>query len=194
MKKTLDARYKKAEKSIQESFEHLLLTDGFKEMTTTQIIQEAGINRATFYAHYPDKYALLDVYEEAELSNLMQHLKLNLPDLNREADPWDFLQITIEQSVQYLYEHRHIYAALLESPGDESFRKKLRNYIQASWLDRNLTDHFILPAKYTVVVITGVIGSLLELWLKEGCQEPVQKMVSMICRVLAGMLDIPLNT
>ena len=35
-------------------------TDGFDVMTATQIIQSAGVNRSTFYAHYADKYELLN--------------------------------------------------------------------------------------------------------------------------------------
>ena len=35
-------------------------TDGFDVMTATQIIQSAGVNRSTFYAHHADKYELLN--------------------------------------------------------------------------------------------------------------------------------------
>lgn len=191
MKKQPNARYQKSEQAILRSFEHLLLTEGFQEITTTQIIQESGVNRATFYAHYQDKYALLDAYEEAELEKLSQHLQLNLSELSKQENPMAVLKQSIGQSVDYLYEHRQIYAVLLASHGDEPFRKKLGEHIEGSWSDRDLTDQLILPAKYTSVVVTGVITSILELWLQEGCQEPTEKIVDMICQALAGIITAP---
>jgi AcrR family transcriptional regulator len=34
--------------------------EGFRSLTVRAIAERAGINRATFYAHFPDKYGLLD--------------------------------------------------------------------------------------------------------------------------------------
>jgi AcrR family transcriptional regulator len=38
----------------------LLEEKGFQALTVQDITERAGVNRATFYAHFPDKYALLD--------------------------------------------------------------------------------------------------------------------------------------
>ncbi|MFD2370076.1 TetR/AcrR family transcriptional regulator [Brevibacillus sp. GCM10020057] len=45
---------------IREAFRDLLHSTGFDAITIKDIAQKATVNRATFYAHFEDKYALLD--------------------------------------------------------------------------------------------------------------------------------------
>ncbi len=56
----LDPRVKRTRQSLQQAFAELLREKGFQAITIRDITQRAGLNRATFYAHFPDKYALLD--------------------------------------------------------------------------------------------------------------------------------------
>jgi AcrR family transcriptional regulator len=56
----LDPRVKRTRALILSSFEALLSEKGFESISVQDVTDRAGINRATFYAHFPDKYALLD--------------------------------------------------------------------------------------------------------------------------------------
>jgi len=56
----IDPRVKRTRALIQQAFMELLDEKGFQAITIQDITQKAEINRATFYAHYPDKFALLD--------------------------------------------------------------------------------------------------------------------------------------
>jgi len=56
----LDPRVKRTRNLILESFESLLAEKGFESISVQDVTDKAEINRATFYAHFPDKYALLD--------------------------------------------------------------------------------------------------------------------------------------
>jgi AcrR family transcriptional regulator len=56
----LDPRVKRTRALILSSFEALLAEKGFESISVQDVTYKAGINRATFYAHFPDKYALLD--------------------------------------------------------------------------------------------------------------------------------------
>ena len=55
-----DPRYKRTRSLILKAFMEVLPEKGFQSVSVQDIAQKAGINRATFYAHFPDKYALLD--------------------------------------------------------------------------------------------------------------------------------------
>ncbi|MBM4428032.1 MAG: TetR/AcrR family transcriptional regulator [Chloroflexi bacterium] len=56
----LDPRVIRTRSLILSSFEALLAEKGFETISVQDVTDKAQINRATFYAHFPDKYALLD--------------------------------------------------------------------------------------------------------------------------------------
>ncbi|WP_240420588.1 TetR/AcrR family transcriptional regulator [Paenibacillus periandrae] len=55
-----DPRVLRTRQLIREAFRELLRSKGFDAISINDIAQNATINRATFYDHYVDKYALLD--------------------------------------------------------------------------------------------------------------------------------------
>jgi len=58
-KEKIDPRVKRTRALIRHAFEELLAEESFKSITIQSISQRAEINRATFYAHFPDKFVLL---------------------------------------------------------------------------------------------------------------------------------------
>src|SRR5215208_6675732 len=56
----LDPRVKRTRGLILQSFMEILPEKGFQAVSVQDITDKAGINRATFYAHFTDKYQLLD--------------------------------------------------------------------------------------------------------------------------------------
>lgn len=56
----LDPRVIRTRGLILKSFEDLLAEKNFESVSVQDVTDKAQVNRATFYAHFPDKYALLD--------------------------------------------------------------------------------------------------------------------------------------
>ncbi len=56
----VDPRVLRTRRALENSFGELLQEKGFEAITVQDITRRAGLNRATFYAHFPDKQALLD--------------------------------------------------------------------------------------------------------------------------------------
>ena len=57
-----DKRITKSRKLIQDSFLSLANKSPFENITVKDISERANVNRATFYAHFKDKYDLLDSF------------------------------------------------------------------------------------------------------------------------------------
>ncbi|WP_238883894.1 TetR/AcrR family transcriptional regulator [Clostridium sp. YIM B02551] len=57
-----DKRITKTHTLIQEAFLSLANKKAFEDITVKDISEKASINRATFYAHFEDKYDLLDSF------------------------------------------------------------------------------------------------------------------------------------
>lgn len=55
-----DPRVKRTRKLVVDAFMSLLAEKGFHAITVQDIAERATVNRATFYAHFEDKYALMD--------------------------------------------------------------------------------------------------------------------------------------
>jgi AcrR family transcriptional regulator len=56
----LDPRVKRTRQLLLQAFNDLLVTEDFEAISVQDIAERATVNRATFYDHFPDKFALLD--------------------------------------------------------------------------------------------------------------------------------------
>ena len=56
----IDPRVKRTRLLLEQAFMELTEEKGFQAVTVQDITEKAGVNRATFYAHFTDKYDLLD--------------------------------------------------------------------------------------------------------------------------------------
>jgi AcrR family transcriptional regulator len=56
----IDPRITRTRKLIRDALTSLLGEKSFESITVQDVAERATINRATFYAHYTDKFALLD--------------------------------------------------------------------------------------------------------------------------------------
>ena len=85
-KEKVDPRVKRTRQLLVQAFNDLLMEKGFEAMTVQDIADRATVNRATFYAHFADKYALLDYvasesFKRALSSKLPPHAELNAPNV-----------------------------------------------------------------------------------------------------------------
>ena len=56
----MDLRILKTKKSLYDALLHLMGERTFEEIKVSEICHKAMTNRSTFYAHFEDKYALLN--------------------------------------------------------------------------------------------------------------------------------------
>jgi AcrR family transcriptional regulator len=60
LEERLDPRVKRTRSLLSQAFSDVLQEKGFQAASVQDITIQAGVNRTTFYLHFPDKYALLD--------------------------------------------------------------------------------------------------------------------------------------
>lgn len=58
--KHVDPRVRRTRKLLQQAFIELFQEKGFSAISIQDITERATVNRATFYAHFTDKYDLMD--------------------------------------------------------------------------------------------------------------------------------------
>lgn len=72
-----DPRVRRTRNLITEAFLDLSKTKDFEEITIGDIAKQADINRSTFYAHFEDKYALLDEIIESTMTFDLASVKVS---------------------------------------------------------------------------------------------------------------------
>ncbi|ULO09101.1 TetR/AcrR family transcriptional regulator [Paenibacillus sp. 19GGS1-52] len=114
-----DPRVIRTRQLIMDAFAELLHTMDFNTMTISDITRKATINRATFYAHFADKYALLEallaaafleyflkrIDAEARLTEeTIQQLIFSLCDYHESSNScvkkYDSVSLIIEENIK----------------------------------------------------------------------------------------------
>ena len=72
----LDPRIRRTRGLLQDALKRLLEEKEFDKITIQAIAQAATLNRATFYAHYPDKFALLEELIRVSFLQLLECRKI----------------------------------------------------------------------------------------------------------------------
>lgn len=79
---TTDPRILRSRRMLTEALAKLLNHKDFNDISVQEIADEATLNRATFYLHYPDKNALLQAMTAARFRDLIARRGLAFSDCN----------------------------------------------------------------------------------------------------------------
>jgi AcrR family transcriptional regulator len=77
---TTDPRIMRSRRMLMEALAKLLNHKEFNDISVQEIADEATLNRATFYLHYPDKNALLQAMTAARFRELIERRGLAFSD------------------------------------------------------------------------------------------------------------------
>ena len=72
----IDPRIRRTRQLLQDALCKLLKQKSFDEISVQDIVEEATVNRATFYDHYGDKFRLLDCLVDSRFHELLAERKL----------------------------------------------------------------------------------------------------------------------
>src|SRR5258708_20289660 len=77
---TTDPRILRSRRMLMDSLAKLLRKKEFEDISVQEIADDATLNRATFYLHYPDKNALLQAMTESRFRNLIERRAITFTD------------------------------------------------------------------------------------------------------------------
>jgi AcrR family transcriptional regulator len=123
-----DVRAKRTDKLLQEALMELTVQKGFAAVTVSDLTKYAGINRATFYRHYEDKFDLVNHYARTvyELLDARPDAGLPMPaDVSaRPAAPG------LVAIFDHILANARFYRVMLRPHGDPMFAEKIRHYVK----------------------------------------------------------------
>lgn len=153
-----DPRVKRTRRLIQQAFEELLAEKGFNTLTVQDITERAEVNRATFYAHYPDKFALLEeTIREAFRAELE---KRTLSACHYSADNLRALIETVCEFVAHTNEHCKASEQHFDSLVERQVRAQIQSLLEM-WLQKTSGEY---PPKLAATAATWAIYGLALHW------------------------------
>src|SRR5439155_2955565 len=69
---TLDPRVRRTRQLLQQALQKMLAEKDFEEISVQDIAEAATVNRATFYDHYTDKFALFDAMIASDFHRFLE--------------------------------------------------------------------------------------------------------------------------
>lgn len=124
---TVDLRVRRTRKLLREALVDLATEKGFESVTIQDLTSRAMVNRATFYRHYQDKYALAMDYATELLAELdiLTH-PLMLDHLRAPGAPAEDLVRLFDHAAS----HAKFYRIMLGRQADSFFARQLQGYIE----------------------------------------------------------------
>ena len=72
----LDPRIRRTRQLLKDALEKLLTQKQFEEISVQDIAEAATVNRATFYDHYTDKFALLECLVASQFQEVLERRQI----------------------------------------------------------------------------------------------------------------------
>ncbi len=105
----MDLRILKTKKSLYDALLHLMGNKSFEEIKVSEICDKAMINRSTFYAHFEDKYSLLN----ALILDLKNGLEIELSKNEKIQNTKEYYLEVIHLLLDHISKNRDIYMPLM---------------------------------------------------------------------------------
>ncbi|MNW45095.1 HTH-type dhaKLM operon transcriptional activator DhaS [compost metagenome] len=149
-----DPRVLRTQQLIRAAFRDLLRRKGFDAITIKDIAQKATINRATFYAHFEDKYALLDEVTEQAFHEMIPEQVANAQEFTDEI--CDQLILLTHQYIVDFYRVCRMDSNSMAMLVDEKIKKMLQQTIESIFLKGD-TSHG--ADRHHIKIMAAMTGS-----------------------------------
>lgn len=162
MKKKIDLRILKTHKALYEALIMLLEEKEYEEIKVSDLCDKAMINRSTFYAHFSDKYDLLDSF----MNDLKQSLVDELNRNNQYHNTKEYYMELIKLFINHIDEHKTTYRSIITNNRNsilvDMFYDTVRNDCKKTFetlpnsLDEQIPDDIIIEFYLGAIVNLGI--------------------------------------
>lgn len=171
----VDRRITKTKKAILCAYLSLLQSKGADSISVSDITKKADINRATFYAHYKDKFDLLEKSMKDVLADLEKAIELQHKD--DETFNLKTLEEIFKAILTNIYKHKEFYTIMLGKHGPSIFSEKLQEIFYEKTVKGLMTVHLegevdlLVPTPIYLSYVTSAQFGVTKYWIKNNYLE-----------------------
>jgi AcrR family transcriptional regulator len=172
-----DPRVTRTRTLIRAALTSLLAEKSFESISVADIAERATVNRATFYAHFTDKFALLDaIIREDAANHLLQGDPLHASDSRA------MLMLVANNTFGFVGSHRKCRI-------DRDFEPQFERAIEAQ-----LTEFLLAKFEHcTAMLIAAALVGAAMYWRHDAPREPYEPIAAHIVTILLDGVDKHLN-
>jgi AcrR family transcriptional regulator len=179
----VDPRIARTRASLQQSLLELAGEHELSDIAVADIVERAGVNRSSFYQHYPDKETLLaDALDAA-----VQQAGAALPDF---SGPLEGPPAALLSYLRHLDEHAAVYRRVLGEHGSPVVTERLRSRIEAGvseTITRSQAGLFAgVPLDVVSAGIAGSVVGVLTAWIARDPRPSPETAGDWLWRILLG--------
>lgn len=181
-----DPRVKRTRQMLQTALYELLHENEFQDVTVQDITARAGVNRATFYAHFEDKFALMDYSLRESFQEMLDTRLPPTPTFTPEN-----LRLLILATCEFFSTFVDHCAPNRRLEGQVMMITQIQKHLQSmlmEWLHRSPPD--VVPANTTTQAMASVIswsifGTAFR-WSQETKRIPAAQLTDQILPLVIG--------
>ena len=165
----------------------------FGFITISEICEEAGVNRSTFYLHYENTCDLLEETLKYVLNDFISYFSVDLRGIETRFAGKDLQELVyineryLTPYLTYIKEHQRVFLAAVSQPVT----------FHSEELDRRLFDNIFDPIlerfhypvsirKYVMKFYLNGLTAILTEWVKDGCQKSIEELSGIIHLCIFG--------
>lgn len=168
MNSKLDPRIIRTRRLLINSLIEIIISEGMESVNIRKIVENAEVNRSTFYLHFIDKEDILTQMQNRVLKELSD--TIHNPEYDYKSAIDDYKNntpiTTVSSMFEHIQKHSSLYQALLEN---HDFHKEFNNLIRD---EVYMFRESIWEATY---MATGTVG-VIEYWLEKNMKESTLNM------------------
>ena len=193
-----DLRIQRTRILLCDTLINLIAEKGFDAISVKDIAERAMINRATFYRHFEDKYALVTyIFKEAiaqmfkEVGSAEKNIEI-LTDFDTVPEDLSSEKMrdaiaTLASFFGYFAKNEKLYRSLLGKNGSPWFSAQMSNYLSMIWLHRIQSANLLkkkragapaLSEEMVAACLARSVVGMITWWLESGRKETAEEMAT----------------
>ena len=171
----------------------LLEKKPFEYITISEICEDAGVNRSTFYLHYENTADLLKEATTYVLDNFASYFSVDMESIASKYENCDLQELNfinekyLHPYLSFIKENQRLFAAVLSQPttfDSKAIFQRLFDDVFNPILDR---FHYPKAEQHYVMMyyLNGITAIIIE-WLKEDCRKNIADISEIIYYCIFG--------
>lgn len=183
----IDPRVIRTRKLLLDAFLSIMAEKSFDDITVQDIATRATVNRATFYAHFVDKYALVDGLIREGFTQMLQQ-RMATPALNTEEQLRRLILAVCDYWTE-LHSHCKYSFRMFDSLVEAQVKAQLREQVRSAMLERGGPRSHSHPRVELLATIVSwaIYGAVLE-WSQRPGEQSAEAFVAEALPLIAASL------